>query len=146
MASACGAIAGAFLGAVLGDRLPRRVGYFGLCLLSLAVCEVLFLTQREYGGGFLALMFVVGACSAAFYGWLPLYLPELFPTRVRAAGQGFCYNFGRSLAAAGVLVINFGLDLKGEYARTGSIIVLVYLAGLALAWFLPETKGRPLPE
>jgi MFS family permease len=146
MASACGAILGTILAAVFGHRLPRRLGYFGLCLVSFVVCEVLFLTPWQYGAGFLAVVFVVGMCSAAFYGWLPLYLPELFPTRVRAAGQGFCYNFGRSLAAAGVLLTNFGLDLKGEYARTGAIIVLVYLVGMVLACFIPETKGRPLPE
>ena len=146
MCSALGAIAGALLAAILGTRLSRRGGYFGLCVLSFAACEILFLTQTRYSAGFLAIVFVVGMCSAAFYGWLPLYLPELFPTRVRATGQGFCYNFGRSLAAVGVLVTNFGLDLKGEYARTGSIIVLVYLVGMVLAWFIPETKGRPLPE
>jgi MFS family permease len=146
MTSACGAVLGTILAAVFGHRLPRRVGYFGLCLLSFATCEVLFLTAWTYGAAFLMVVFVVGACSAAFYGFLPLYLPELFPTRVRATGQGFCYNFGRSLAAVGVLVTNFGLDLKGEYARTGSIIVLVYFVGMVLVWFAPETRGQPLPE
>jgi MFS family permease len=146
MCSALGAIGGALLAAILGARLSRRWGYFSLCLLSFVVCQALFLTQDQYGFRFLAIVFVAGACTAAFYGWLPLYLPELFPTRVRATGQGFCYNFGRSLAAVGVLVTNFGLDLKGEYARTASIIVLVYLAGMVLAWFIPETKGQPLPE
>ena len=41
--------------------------------------------------------------TAAFYGWMPLYLPELFPTRVRATGQGLCFNFGRVVAAVGAL-------------------------------------------
>jgi MFS family permease len=146
MFSALGAIVGTIVTAVVGYRLSRRGGYFGLCLLSLAVCQVLFLTQDQYNLRFLAIVFVAGACSAAFYGWLPLYLPELFPTRVRATGQGFCYNFGRSLAAVGVLLTNFALDLKGEYARTASIIVLIYLVGMILAWFIPETRGQPLPE
>ena len=44
-----------------------------------------------------------GACTASFYGWLPLYLPELFRTSVRATGQGFGFNFGRILAAVGAL-------------------------------------------
>ena len=38
---------------------------------------------------------LLGVFTAAFYGWLPLYLPELFPTRVRATGQGLSFNFGR---------------------------------------------------
>ena len=100
----------------------------------------------QHLANFLGMVFVVGTCSAAFYGFLPLYLPELFPTRVRATGQGFCYNFGRSLAAVGVLITNFGLNLKGEYARTGAVIVLVYLVGMVLVWFAPETRGQPLPE
>ncbi len=154
MVSALGAIVGAFLGAFWLQHLPRRVGYFVLCLVSLVVCQVLFLPGvfrealggRDFGAPLLATVAVVGACSAAFYGWLPLYLPELFPTRVRAAGQGFCYNFGRALAAVGVLVVNFGIDLKGEYATAGALICLIYLVGMVLAWFVPETKGKPLPE
>src|SRR5262245_38028962 len=151
--SALGAIVGAFLGAVWLQHLPRRLGYFALCLVSLVACQFLFapgvfpetLGKREFGASFLVSVALVGACSAAFYGWLPLYLPELFPTRVRAAGQGFCYNFGRSLAAVGVLLVNFGIDLKGEYARAGAIVVLVYLVGMVLAWFAPETKCQLLP-
>jgi hypothetical protein len=88
---------------------------------------------------------VTGATTAAFYGWLPLYLPELFPTRVRAAGQGFCYNAGRSLAAVGVLTTTFVVDLKGNYPLASAVVCLVYVVGLGLAWLLPETKGRPLP-
>src|SRR5205085_6885811 len=47
--------------------------------------------------------FLTGACTASFYGWLPLYLPELFVSSVRASGQGFGFNFGRVLAAVGAL-------------------------------------------
>jgi len=146
MASACGAIVGALSAAILGHRLPRRAGYFGLCVLSFAACEFLFLMPREYGAEFLAIVVVVGACSAAFYGFLPLYLPELFPTRVRAAGQGFSYNFGRTLAAVGVLTLNFGLTFEGSYARLSAVVCLVYLVGMVLVWFAPETRGQPLPE
>ena len=81
-----------------------------------------------------------------FYGWLPLYLPELFPTRVRATGQGFCYNFGRVLAALGVAVLTFGPDIKGNYPLAAAIVCSVYVVGLVLAWFIPETRGQPLPE
>ena len=90
--------------------------------------------------------FVVGGLTAPFYGWLPLYLPELFPTRVRATGQGLSYNAGRILAAVGALsggqlVSNFG----GSYARAGAIITLIYLVCMAFIWVAPDTKGKPLP-
>ena len=92
-------------------------------------------------------MFCIGGVTAAFYGWLPLYLPELFPTRVRATGQGVSFNSGRVLAAAGALtqgqlVAHYG----GSYAKAGAVVTLVYLFGLLLIWLAPETKDRPLPE
>jgi MFS family permease len=153
--SALGATVGAFLGAVLGQRLGRRFGYIGLCILSLAICEYLFVGLADAGMPnhlafdslwSLGSTALVGAASAAFYGWLPLYLPELFPTRVRATGQGFCYNFGRVLAAAGVLLTTFVFNLKGNYSQVSAIVCLIYVVGMVLACFIPETKGQPLPE
>jgi MFS family permease len=171
LCAALGAVLGALLGAVLVGRLSRRMGYFVLCLLSLVVCQTLFVGFRSgpLGTGYFAIelvvreykldtrlplgpdplfflvVFLVGGCSAAFYGWLPLYLPELFPTRVRATGQGFCYNFGRVLSAAGVL-LTASINLGGNYPLASSLVCLIYLVGLVLAWFIPETKGQPLPE
>src|SRR5207244_12338111 len=96
---------------------------------------------------FLGMVFLVGGVTAAFYGWFPLYLPELFPTRVRATGQGVSYNSGRILAAVGALtqgqlVSHYG----GSYAQAGAVIPLIYLPAMLLIWFAPETRGKPLPE
>jgi hypothetical protein len=85
--------------------------------------------------------------TAAFYGWLPLYLPEIFPTRVRATGQGLSFNFGRILASAAAF--NMGQIVKmihGNYGSAAATVTLVYLVGMVVIWFAPETKGRPLPE
>jgi hypothetical protein len=85
--------------------------------------------------------------TASFYGWLPLYLPELFPTRVRATGQGFAFNAGRILSAGGVLASGGLLAAFDEdYAAAGAITCLVYILGMVVIWFCPETKGKPLPE
>ena len=101
----------------------------------------------QFDGHFLVTIVLAGGLTASFYGWLPLYLPELFPTRIRATGQGFAFNFGRILAAAGSLGSGSLLKLfQDDYARMCSIISLVYLAGMVLIWFCPETKGKPLPE
>src|SRR5205823_2397491 len=84
---------------------------------------------------------------ASIHGWLPLYLPELFTTRVRATGQGFSYNFGRILAAVGVLQTgNLTGLFGGDYARACAIMSLFYLVGVAVVWLGPETRGQPLPE
>ncbi|MDB5354365.1 MAG: naiP [Phycisphaerales bacterium] len=145
--SSLGAVVGGFAGALLAGWWGRRVTYFGLCLLSLSLCAALFRGFHTYSSGLLVVVFLVGTVTAAFYGWLPLYLPELFPTRMRATGQGLGYNLGRVFAAvgaleAGTLVNHYG----GSYARSGATITLIYAAGLVLIWLAPETKGKPLPE
>ena len=147
LVSAVGAMTGCVAGALLAGAFGRRVTYFGLCLFSLLFCASLFRCVNSYGPLFLALVGIIGFVTAAFYGWLPLYLPELFPTRVRATGQGLCFNAGRVLAAVGAmmqgqLVAAYG----GSYAKAGSIVTLIYVAGLVLIWLGPETKGKPLPE
>jgi MFS family permease len=142
-----GAIGGSLAGALAAGRLGRRPAYFALCLLSLLLCGWLFRHVNEYGPAFLVSVTLVGATTAAFYGWLPLYLPELFPTRVRATGQGLCYNTGRILAAVGALTQGqLVAAYSGSYARAGAMVTLIYLAGLGLVWLGPETKDQPLPE
>lgn len=78
---------------------------------------------------------------------MPLYLPELFPTRVRATAQGVAFNAGRILATVGVLQMGVLMQtFNGSYAKAGAVISLVYVAGMFFIWLLPETKGKPLPE
>jgi len=142
-----GAIVGTVAVALTAERLNRRVTYLVLCLASLAVCQLLFRSAWTYGPGFLATVGLTNALTAGFFGWLPLYLPELFPTRVRATAQGLAFNSGRLVAAIGTLlggqlVAGFG----GDVARMCAVMSLVYLFGPVLVWLGPETKGRPLPE
>jgi MFS family permease len=145
--SAIGAIIGCIVGALVAGRFGRRPTYFVLCLLSLVFCACLFRWVTHYGPLFLVLVTVIGAVTAAFYGWLPLYLPELFPTRVRATGQGLCFNAGRILVAVGALTQGQLVAVYGgSYAKAGSLVTLVYAAGLFLIWLAPETKDKPLPD
>jgi len=145
--AAAGAIIGCVTGAYLAQWTSRRWGYFLLCLSSLAACSYLFRAPMEYGNRFLFMVFVVGGLTASFFGWLPLYLPELFPTRIRATGQGFAFNCGRIFAAVGTLGAGSLLNyFQEDYAKMCAVISLVYVFGLVFIWFCPETKGRPLPE
>ena len=145
--SALGSSVGAVVGAVLAQSLGRRWSFFAMCASSLAVCQALFRGIDVYGPAFLLLTFLTGATTGAFYGWLPLFLPEVFPTRVRATGQGFSYNFGRVLAAGGSLGMGALMQqFGGSYAQAGAVVTFVYGIGALLIWLAPETKGRPLPD
>ncbi len=146
-ASALGAVVGTILAAGLAHRLGRRVTYFLLCAGSLAMIPGFFLTRTVVDETFYALAFLMGAITASFYGWLPLYLPEIFRTSVRATGQGFAFNFGRILAAIGVLQLgNLTALFAGGLPVACASLSAIYVLGMILIWFVPETKGQPLPE
>ena len=93
---------------------------------------------------------MMGFTQLALFGGYAIYLPELFPTRLRSTGTSFCYNVGRIVAAAGPLTLGLltssvftGPDAM-RYA--GITMCAVFLVGLAALPFAPETKGQPLPE
>lgn len=154
--TAVGAIVGTILAALMGDWFGRRLTYAILCVTSIVSILGFYQMHDEFGWQFLIVSFVLGAFTASFYGWLPLYLPELFPTRLRATGQGFGFNFGRILAAIGTLQIGALIPhlsgyktfagVQGGYAIACSFGSLIYVLGIVLIAFAPETKGRPLPE
>jgi hypothetical protein len=145
--SSLGAVFGAFLAALAGDWFGRKITYALLCVTSLGSVLWLYLGHDAYGPGLLAAVFVAGFCTASFYGWLPLYLPELFHTRVRGTGQGFGFNFGRILAAIGALQTGNLMGLfEGGYPQACSTMSAIYLVGLVVICFAPETRGQPLPE
>jgi len=145
--SGLGAIVGTLAAAWMGNWIGRRPTYVLLCLTSLASALLLFQGNQTYGVAFLISVFLAGGFTASFYGWLPLYLPELFRTGVRATGQGFSYNFGRILAAIGALQTGNLMGLfPGGYPAACSVMSLIYLVGLGIIWLAPETRGQPLPD
>ncbi len=167
ISTAIGAIVVALLTPLVADRLGRRVTYFLSCVLALGSALVFFQTNHSYEGegapfSLILTAFLLGGLTASFYGFFPLYFPELFPTSVRATGQGFCFNFGRIIAAIGSLqFVNlvglFGSEkaqaLEGEARRlmqlqieanAFSTLSCIYLVGMIVIWFAPETKGHQL--
>jgi SHS family sialic acid transporter-like MFS transporter len=167
IATALGAILMTIIAPLVADKLGRRVTYFLLCVFALASAFVFFKTNTSYEGTGLPVRLIItafclGGFTATFYGFFPLYFPELFPTSVRATGQGFCFNFGRIIAAIGSLqFVNlmglFGsekvVQLEGDARRmmqleveANAFMVLssIYVVGMVLIWFAPETKGQAL--
>ena len=98
------------------------------------------------------MLLILGFCNIAVFGGYSIYLPELYPTRLRSTGVGFCYNGGRVIAAVGPFTLG-GLTVLFSQAgvaapfRAAAIaLASIYLVGVLTAGFAPETKGRPLPE
>ncbi|HWW00391.1 MAG TPA: MFS transporter [Candidatus Acidoferrum sp.] len=95
----------------------------------------------------LILLPVFGFLTGGMHAGYAIYFPELFPTHLRATGTGFCFNGSRILAAS-TLVLSAKLkSLPGMDLRLAiTLIGLLYLVGLVIILFLPETKDQPLPE
>jgi MFS family permease len=156
ISTAIGAIVGTIVAALLGGWLGRRITYFGLCIASFLSLIYMYKANDAYGAKLLISAFAAGGITAAFYGWFPLYLPELFPTSIRATSQGFAYNFGRVLSAIGTLqtatlIGYFAASLPTEQKadatpNAGATLAGIYLVGLFIIWLGPETKGQPLPD
>jgi hypothetical protein len=91
---------------------------------------------------FLRTVFFQGFVATLFFGWLPLYLPELFPVQVRATGAGLSMNIGRFVTAAAVLVI--GSQFKGDYSQIGAACALIYGLGMLAVFWAPNTAGKSL--
>jgi MFS transporter, SHS family, sialic acid transporter len=145
---AFGAIIGTIAAALAGDWIGRRVTYVLMCVGSLAASLAFYQLNDSFGVPFVIMAMIAGGITASFYGWLPLYLPELFRTSVRATGQGFSFNFGRILAAVAALQTGYLMSevFDNDFPTACSIMSMVYLVGVVIIWLLPETKGKLLPE
>jgi MFS family permease len=140
-------IAGSFCGylvsAHLSDALGRKRNFYLFSLASMAT--VLLYTRVEFGAGALLMLgFPLGFFASGIFSGMGAFFTELFPTPVRASGQGFSYNFGRAIGAlfpAVVGALSSWMPLGraiGIFAA--SAYAVLFLAALAL----PETRGKEL--
>lgn len=138
-----GAVAGYLTLAFLAEHLGRRVCYFifwtGALLVSVYLFSEVKTTER-----LLIWMPIYGYFVIGGFGTFATYLPELFPTRVRATGQGFCWNMARLITGLGPLSIGPLLQQFGSFAAVAAALSSVFVLGLVTIWFGPETRGRTL--
>ncbi len=87
---------------------------------------------------------VLGFFSNGLFSGFPIYLPELFPTWIRATGAGFCFNSGRILAASGPFITGYLVMRWGSFTQAASSISVVYVLGMLILLFARETKGETL--
>ncbi len=142
---AIGAVIGSFLGAPLAAWIGRRLSYFLISLGATALTLAMFLLTAPLEDSFLKIVFVQGFVATLFFGWLPLYLPELFPVEVRATGAGLSMNIGRFVTAVGVLGAgSLFVYFDGSYSAIGAACGLVYALGMLVAFSAPRTEGKEL--
>jgi MFS family permease len=144
MAYNVGAIAGYASLGFLADRFGRKPVVMIFFALAFAMTPVLFLWTQD-----LTLLLVAAAVNAFFtlgqYSWMPVWLPELFPTRSRATGLAFAFNAPRFIAFLGPLYAGFLITQFGGFSHAAMTIACIYALGFIATPFLPETNGKPLP-
>lgn len=146
--------AGAFFGIYAFTRLTYYTGRRKAFAISFLAAMCATAATFWYLDDFSEIFWMVpmmGFAQLALFGGYAIYLPELFPTRLRSTGTSFCYNVGRFVAAIGPVAL--GLLTSRVYAGeaepmryAGVTMCLVFLIGLAVLPFAPETKGKALPD
>lgn len=161
---------GAFFGMLsfpfLAQRIGRRSSFVILFIGALLATNLYFQMFKSVDQMWMSA--VMGFFQLALFAGFAIYLPELFPTRLRSTGTSFCYNVGRFIAATGPFTLaelqkklseaaiaklpedasKLAKDAaKLEAFREATMWVsLVFVVGIIVVFFLPETKGKPLPE
>jgi MFS family permease len=145
MAFNFGGIIGYIALGYLADSIGRKPTIMIYLVMSLVLTPVMFLWTSDLGALLVAAGFL-GMFVAGQFTWMAAWLPELYPTRMRATGTGFVFNGPRLIAWAGPLVSGMLIVSFGGFGHAATIMAMFYILGLIAAPFLPETKGRPLPE
>jgi MFS family permease len=140
--------AGAVLGYIslgfFADWFGRRPVVMIFFAASLVLTPALYIWTTDIN-----LLLLVAAFNGFFtlgqYSWLPVWLPELFPTRTRATAIAFAFNTPRFIAFLGPLFAGWLITQLGGYSTTAVAFSLIYILGFVLVPLLPETKGQALP-
>jgi len=128
----------------MADRFGRKPVVMLFFAASLVLTPALYMWTTN-----LELLVLIAAVNGIFtlgqYSWLSVWLPELFPTRMRATGMAFVFNAPRFIAFMGPLFAGLLIVQFGGFSKMAVAFSLIYILGFVLVPFLPETKGQPLP-
>src|SRR6516165_9093130 len=140
-----GALIGFSCFGFLADAFGRKPTTMLFYLMCLILTPIIYLWVKDIHVLLFAFA-VYGFFIQGCFSWTPIWLPELFPTRMRATAAGFIFNAPRLISAIAPLIAGTLIVGLGGYGKAATIIGLFYILGLIAVPFLPETKGKPLPE
>jgi MFS family permease len=133
----------------LAQRIGRKKTFVVALLAAFGSTVAVFSLLQEFWQIWVMVP-VMGFCQLSLFAGYAIYFPELFPTRLRSTGTSFCYNVGRFIAALGPLaktaLEHLFKDTPEPMRYGGVAMCFVFLIGLVVLPFLPETHGKPLPE
>jgi MFS family permease len=138
-----GSLPGYALVAVLADWWGRKAMFVVFFTGAALSAPIIFLGPWTLSQMLLLLPFL-GFFTLGIYAGFPIYLPELFPTHLRATGAGFCFNIGRVVSAAGPFLTGLVVLYTGSFEYAISALSGVYLLGPVALLFARETKGQLL--
>lgn len=165
-----GAFFGIYAFSLLAGLAGRRVA-FGVAFMFALAATVMVFGFMQHESQIWWMIPILGFCTLMVFGGYAIYFPELYPTRLRSTGTGFCYNVARYIAALAPLILGLlataylsadpmrkeaklsdltllsslgGADVAFRYAAL--TLSSVYILGMFILPFAPETKGKPLPE
>jgi MFS family permease len=142
----CGAIVAYLLSGFLADLLGRRVYLFLTFLGSLATTALVYLWTKSLDtllwASFVNGFFTLG-CA---YSWMAIYPAELFTSSVRATAAAFIFNAARLIAWVFPILAGTLIHAFGSIPRAAMTLASIYVVGLIVPWFMPETRGKALPE
>lgn len=140
------AVAGCLLSGYFANAIGRRSTIMLTCVGAFIASALLFMTNDSFNELIYwqdaMLGFFIGMMQAVMY----IYLPELFPTRVRATAVGFCLNVGRFSAAVAALYVKDLVQVFGGYSEALMAFSVPYLIALVAAWIGHETRNQALPD
>lgn len=145
-----GAALGIYAFSLVSHRIGRRPTFAVAFILAMLSTAFVFWQFSDPSDIFWMIP-IMGFCQLSLFGGYAIYLPELFPTRLRSTGTSFCYNVGRYVAASGPAMLGFLTssvfkDSTQPMRPAGIAMCAIFLLGLLALPFAPETKGQPLPD
>ena len=144
---ALGAMLGSFMGAQLAVWVGRRPSYLLISVGATVLTISMFQLSEPLAPSFHRIVFAQGLVSTLFFGWLAVFLPEIFPTSVRATGSGLAFNSGRFATAGGVLAAGVLFTaLGGSYPHVGAICAGIYALGVAAIFLAPRDAAERIRE